>query len=126
MEQKSETDKAIFVCYEKCTTCQKARRFLDENGVAYIVRPIKEQNPSADELRDWQEKSGLPPKRFFNTSGQLYRAMDIKNKLPGMTEEEQFSLLASDGMLVKRPILLIGGRVLVGFKEEEWQNAVNK
>ena len=126
MDPKSDAVKAIFVCYEKCTTCQKARRFLDENNVACIVRPIKEQNPSADELRDWQEKSGLPLKRFFNASGQLYRAMDIKNKLPGMTAEEQLALLASDGMLVKRPILLIGESVLVGFKEDEWQNAVNK
>ena len=109
-----------FVCYPKCTTCKKARDFLDENGVAYEVRDIKTDNPSYEELKDWHEKSGLPLKRFFNTSGMLYRSMELKDKLPDMSEEEQFRLLASDGMLVKRPIAVSGDKVLVGFKPAEW------
>lgn len=109
-----------FVCYPKCTTCKKARDFLDENGVAYEVRDIKTDNPSYEELKEWHEKSGLPLKRFFNTSGMLYRSMELKDKLPDMSEEEQLRLLASDGMLVKRPIAVSGDKVLVGFKPAEW------
>ena len=109
-----------FVCYPKCSTCKKARDFLDENGVAYEVRDIKTDNPSYEELKEWHEKSGLPLKRFFNTSGMLYRSMELKDKLPDMSEEEQLRLLASDGMLVKRPIAVSGDKVLVGFKSAEW------
>ncbi|MBP1532914.1 MAG: arsenate reductase family protein [Ruminococcus sp.] len=109
-----------FVCYPKCTTCKKAQKWLDEQGKKYEVRDIKENNPSYDELKSWYAKSGLPLKRFFNTSGQLYKSMALKDKLPDMTEEEQLKLLATDGMLVKRPILVDGDRVLVGFKEAEW------
>lgn len=112
--------KATFICYAKCSTCQKARQWLDEHKVAYEERPIKEQNPSAEELRVWQEKSGLPLKKFFNTSGLLYKALGLKEKLPTMSENEQFTLLATDGMLVKRPLLITNDRILVGFKEAEW------
>ena len=109
-----------FVCYPKCTTCKKAQKWLDEQGKKYEVRDIKENNPSYDELKSWYAKSGLPLKRFFNTCGQLYKSMALKDKLPDMTEEEQLKLLATDGMLVKRPILVDGDKVLVGFKEAEW------
>ena len=112
--------KATFICYSKCSTCQKARQWLDEHKVAYEERPIKEQNPSAEELRVWQEKSGLQLKKFFNTSGLLYKALGLKEKLPTMSENEQFTLLATDGMLVKRPLLITNDRILVGFKEAEW------
>lgn len=111
----------LFVCYPKCTTCQKAKRFLDENGIKYDERNIKEQNPTIEELKDWHKASGLPLKKFFNTSGMLYRSMELAKKLPSMTEDEQFALLASDGMLVKRPILVTDNTVLVGFKESEWE-----
>ena len=116
------TGKAVFVCYEKCTTYRKARKWLDEHDIPYDIRPIKEENPSAEELRGWQKTSGLPLKRFYNTSGQLYRSMELKDRIPAMSDEEQISLLATDGMLVKRPILITGDgkTVLVGFKEEEW------
>ena len=110
-----------FICYPKCTTCQKARKWLDANGVAYDERHIKDNNPTADELKAWHTQSGLPLKRFFNTSGLQYKALNLKEKLPAMSEEEQFKLLASDGMLVKRPLLIGDGFVLVGFKEDEWQ-----
>ena len=110
----------IFLCYPKCTTCQKAQKWLDAKGIPYAPRHIKEQNPTVAELRQWHQKSGLPLKKFFNTSGLQYKALDLKTRLPDMTEDEQFALLASDGMLVKRPILLAGDRVLVGFKEAEW------
>ena len=96
----------LFVCYPKCTTCQKAKKWLDEKGISYTLRDIKTENPTQEELRTWWQESGLPLKRFFNTSGQLYKAMDLKNKLPAMSEEEQLALLATDGMLVKRPILV--------------------
>ena len=109
-----------FICYAKCNTCKKAQAWLTAQGKEFEVRDIKEQNPTEAELRSWYEKSGLPLKKFFNTSGLQYKALDLKTKLPGMTEDEQFALLASDGMLVKRPILLAGDRVLVGFKEAEW------
>ena len=111
----------LFVCYPKCTTCQKAKRFLDENGIKYNERNIKEQNPTIEELKDWHKASGLPLKKFFNTSGMLYRSMELAKKLPSMSEDEQFALLASDGMLVKRPILVADNTVLVGFKESEWE-----
>lgn len=110
-----------FICYSKCTTCQKARKWLDANGVAYDERHIKDDHPSVDELRTWQKQSGLPLRKFFNTSGLQYKALQLKDKLPTMSEEEQFKLLASDGMLVKRPILVGDDFVLVGFKEDEWK-----
>ena len=109
-----------FICYPKCTTCQKARKWLDENQIEYAFRDIKTENPAFDELAAWHKLSGLPLKRFFNTSGLLYKSMELKNKLPDMSEDEMLKLLASDGMLVKRPILVGGGFVLVGFKESEW------
>jgi len=111
----------LFICYPKCTTCKKARAFLDARGVKYDLRDIKTDNPNEAELRDWHKKSGLPLKRFFNTSGLQYKALELSKKLPSMTEDEQFVLLASDGMLVKRPILVGDDFVLVGFKENEWQ-----
>ena len=111
----------LFVCYPKCTTCQKAQRWLDERGVAYDFRNIKTDNPSYDELKSWHKISGLPLKRFFNTSGLLYRSLGLSAKLPAMSEEEQLRLLATDGMLVKRPILAGDGFVRVGFKEAEWE-----
>lgn len=111
----------LFVCYPKCTTCQKAKRFLDENGIKYDERNIKEQNPTIEELKDWHKASGLPLKKFFNTSGMLYRSTELAKKLPSMSEDEQFALLASDGMLVKRPILVTDNTVLVGFNESEWE-----
>ena len=109
-----------FVCYPKCTTCQKAKKWLDENGISYELRDIKTENPSAQELEQWYRRSGLPLKKFFNTSGLLYKSMALKDKLPGMTEEEMLYLLATDGMLVKRPLLVVEETVLVGFKEAEW------
>jgi arsenate reductase len=111
----------LFICYTKCSTCQKARAFLDARGVKYDLRDIKTENPTEAELRVWYEKSGLPLKRFFNTSGLQYRALELSKKLSSMTEDEQLSLLATDGMLVKRPILVGDDFVLVGFKETEWQ-----
>lgn len=111
----------LFICYPKCTTCQKAKRWLDDNKIAYYERDIKEQNPSIEELAQWWEKSGLPLKKFINTSGLLYKSMQLKDKLPTMTEKEILELLATDGMLVKRPILVAGDRVLTGFKQEEWE-----
>lgn len=110
----------LFVCYPKCTTCQKAAKWLDENGIEYTVRNIKENNPSADELKAWYEKSGLPLKKFFNTSGLLYKSLNLKEKLPAMTEDEQISLLSTDGMLVKRPLIVADNCILTGFKESEW------
>lgn len=110
----------LFVCYPRCTTCQKARAFLDAGGAQYRPRDIKTENPTEAELRAWHAKSGLPLKRFFNTSGLQYKALELSKKLPAMTEDEQFALLASDGMLVKRPILVGSDFVLVGFKEPEW------
>ena len=110
-----------FICYPKCTTCQKAKKWLDEKGISYELRDIKENNPTADELREWYKNSGLPLKKFFNTSGLLYKSMELKNKLPNMSEDEQIKLLATDGMLVKRPILVDGQKILVGFKEKEYE-----
>ena len=111
-----------FICYPKCTTCQKARKWLDENQVAYSIRDIKTENPSYDELAEWHSRSGLPLRKFFNTSGLLYKSMELKDKLPGMGEEEMLRLLATDGMLVKRPLLIGDDFVLVGFKEAEWES----
>ena len=111
----------LFICYPRCTTCKKAQKWLDDNGLKYELRDIKENNPSFDELKNWYTKSGLPLKKFFNTSGLLYKSMELKDKLPTMSEEEQLSLLATDGMLVKRPILVDGDTVLVGFKESDWE-----
>lgn len=113
-----------YICYPKCTTCQKAKKWLDDNGLSYELRDIKENNPTFEELAEWYKKSGLPLKKFFNTSGLLYKSMQLKDKLPAMTEEEQLKLLSTDGMLVKRPILVNGDTVLVGFKEKEWVEAV--
>ena len=110
-----------FICYPKCTTCQKARKWLDDNNIKYELRDIKEDNPRMEELKLWYSKSGLPLKKFFNTSGLLYKSMGLKDKLPAMSEEEQLSLLASDGMLVKRPVLVGEDFVLLGFKEAEWK-----
>ena len=113
-----------FVCYPKCSTCKKAEKWLKENGVEYEVRHIAEENPSFEELKEWHEKSGLPLKKFFNTSGVLYREMKLKDKLAEMSEEEQIKLLATDGMLVKRPIVVKGDTVLVGFKEDQWEESL--
>ena len=113
-----------FICYPKCTTCKKAEKWLDEKGVSYELRDIKEQNPTLAELKKWYKKSGLPLKKFFNTSGLLYKSMNLKDKLPAMSEEEQLRLLSTDGMLVKRPILITEDRVLVGFKEKEYEDAI--
>ena len=114
----------LFICYPKCTTCQKARKWLEEHKVKYTERNIAADNPTYEELKTWHEKSGLPLKRFFNTSGMIYREMQLKDKLPSMSQEEQLKLLATDGMLVKRPLLIAKDRVLVGFKEAEWTEKV--
>ena len=110
----------LFVEYPKCSTCKKAKNWLDEKGISYQDRHIKEENPSADELRKWHEMSGYPIKKFVNTSGMLYKEMKLKDKLPEMSEEEQLKLLATDGMLVKRPLVVDGDTVLTGFREVEW------
>ncbi|MBE6615111.1 MAG: arsenate reductase family protein [Ruminococcaceae bacterium] len=115
-----------FICYPKCTTCQKAKKWLDDNGIEYELRDIKTDNPTLDELALWYEKSGLPLKKFFNTSGLLYKSMELKDKLPGMSEEEMLQLLSTDGMLVKRPLLIGEEFVLVGFKEAEWTERMKK
>ena len=114
----------LFVEYPKCTTCQRAKKFLDERGAAYTDRHIKEDNPTPEELRAWWKASGLPLKKFFNTSGMLYKSLELKDKLPRMGEEEQLELLATDGMLVKRPILVGDGFVLVGFRPAEWERVL--
>ena len=111
----------LFLEYPKCSTCQKAKKWLDINKVVYEERNIKEDNPTLEELKIWYEKSGLPLKRFFNTSGMLYRELKLKDRLPEMSEDEQLELLASDGMLVKRPMVVGDGYVLTGFKEAEWE-----
>ena len=109
------------LCYPKCSTCQKALKWLDEKGVQYIVRNIKEENPTVDEIKKWHVQSGYDIKRFFNTSGLLYKSMQLKDKLPKMTDDEKYELLATDGMLVKRPIIVDDNIVLTGFKEAEWK-----
>ena len=116
----------LFVCYPKCTTCQKAAKWLEEQGIAAEVRDIKQDNPTEQELRAWHKMSGLPLKRFFNTSGLQYKALGLKDKLPQMSEDEQFALLATDGMLVKRPLLVDDGFVLTGFKQAKWEQALKK
>ena len=113
--------KPVMLCYEKCSTCKKALKWVEEKGCEVTVRPVREENPTVEELRQWHQKSGLPLKRFFNTSGNLYKDLKLKDKLPEMGEEEQYQLLASDGMLVKRPILIDGDIVLVGFKSDAWE-----
>ena len=114
----------LFVEYPKCSTCQKAKKWLDQHGVAYEDRHIKEQNPTEEELKEWYSRNGLPLRKFFNTSGMLYKSLQLKEKLPQMSEEEQLRLLATDGMLVKRPLIVMEDRVLVGFKEAEWEKAL--
>lgn len=116
----------VLVEYAKCSTCKKAKNWLDEKGISYETRPIKEENPTAEELKAWHHMSGLPLKRFFNTSGILYKEQGLKDKLPGMEEEEQYRLLATDGMLVKRPLLVADDFILVGFKENEWEKKLKK
>lgn len=112
------------ICYTRCSTCAKAKKWLDDNGIAYEWREITEQNPTAEELKNWQHKSGLPLKKFFNTSGLLYKQMNLKDKLSEMSEEEQFALLATNGMLVKRPLLVSPENILVGFKQAQWEQAL--
>ena len=114
----------IFICYPKCSTCKKAKKWLDEHNVEYTERHIVENNPTYDELKEWFNKSGLPIKRFFNTSGLLYKEMKLKDKLPTMSEDEQLQLLATNGMLMKRPLIVGENIVLTGFKENEWSEAI--
>ena len=114
----------LFIEYPKCTTCKKAKKWLDEHGIVYTDRNIKEENPALDELKEFLNKSGLPIRKFFNTSGMLYREMGLKDKLDSMTEEEMLSLLSTDGMLVKRPLIVTEKAVLVGFKEKEWEETL--
>ena len=114
----------MFLFYPKCSTCQKAKKWLDEQNIEYTQRHIAEDNPSYEELKEWYDKSGLPLKKFFNTSGKLYKEMQLKDKLPSMSEEEQLELLATNGMIVKRPIVIKGDTVLVGFKEAEWEERI--
>ena len=115
-----------FICYPKCTTCQKAKKWLDDNKIEYELRDIKEDNPTLEELTAWYKQSGLPLKKFFNTSGLLYKSLELKDKLPTMSEEEQLKLLSTDGMLVKRPIVIDKDFVLVGFKENEWNRYIQE
>lgn len=115
-----------FIYYPKCSTCQKAKKWLDEKGIKYEGRDIKAENPTAQEIEKWQKMSGVPLKKFFNTSGIIYKEKKLKEKIPTMTEKEQYNLLATDGMLVKRPILIVGNTVLLGFKEKEWQETLKK
>ena len=110
----------LFLEYPPCTTCKKAKKWLDDHGLTYDPRHIKDEPPTYEELKEWHERSGLPLKRFFNTSGLKYKALELKDKLPTMTEEEQLRLLATDGMLVKRPLLILDDKVLTGFKASEW------
>ena len=114
----------LFIQYPPCTTCQKAKKWLDGQGLSYTDRHIKENNPTYEELKDWYQRSGLPLKKFFNTSGLLYKSMKLKERLPAMTEEEQLRLLASDGMLVKRPIIVKANIVLTGFKASDWEKLI--
>lgn len=113
-----------FICYPKCSTCKRAKKWLDENGIDYEVRDIKIENPTYEELSQWHKLSGQPLKKFFNTSGLVYREMDLKNKLPSMSEDEILKLLSTDGMLVKRPLLVSENLVLIGFKEKEWTTSL--
>lgn len=111
----------LFLEYPPCSTCQKAKKWLDDHDISYTARHIKEDNPTYEELKQWYEESGLPLKKFFNTSGLLYKSLGLKDKLPAMSEEEQLRLLATDGMLVKRPLVIAGGAILTGFREKEWE-----
>ncbi len=111
----------LFIYYPKCSTCQKAKKWLDAQGISYTERHIVEENPMYEELKEWQLRSGLPIKKFFNTSGMLYKEMQLKDKLPQMSEDEQLKLLATNGMLVKRPVIVDGDTVLTGFREKEWE-----
>ena len=113
-----------FICYPKCSTCQRAKQWLDENNIEYELRDIKLDNPTSSELAEWYRISGMPLKKFFNTSGLLYKSLELKDKLPAMSDDEMLSLLSTDGMLVKRPIAVGEGLVLVGFKESEWENNI--
>ena len=113
-----------FICYPKCTTCQRAMKWLDDNKIRYELRDIQLNNPTSEELKEWYRKSGLPLKKFFNTSGLLYKSLELKSKLPKMTDDEMISLLATDGMLVKRPIIVADELVLVGFKDSEWERLI--
>ena len=119
-----QTKQRLFICYPKCSTCKKAKKWLDEHNVEYTERHIVENNPTYDELKEWFNKSGLPIKRFFNTSGLLYKEMKLKDKLPTMSEDEQLQLLATNGMLMKRPLIVGENIVLTGFKENEWSEAI--
>lgn len=114
----------LFLEYPPCSTCQRAKKWLDEHQVSYEARHIKEQNPTADELKEWHAKSGQPLKKFFNTSGLVYKSLQLKDKLPDMNEEEQYEMLSTDGMLVKRPLMIGDDFVLIGFKEAEWEKAL--
>ena len=114
----------LFLHYPPCSTCKKARAWLDEHEAEYTARNIKEENPAFEELKEWHARSGLPLKKFFNTSGLLYKSMGLKDRLPQISEEEQLRLLASDGMLVKRPLLILENQILVGFREKEWTDAL--
>ena len=122
--EEQEGHNMLFVCYPKCSTCKKAKKWLDEQGISYEDRHIIEDNPTVEELKDWHERSGLPLKRFFNTSGMKYRELGLKDKLPEMSEEEQYELLATDGMLVKRPLVVGDDFVLIGFKEALWKETL--
>ena len=124
-KDKQREDIMLFLEYPKCSTCRKAKAWLDAHQIDYTDRHIVEENPSAAELAAWHQASGLPLKKFFNTSGMLYKELNLKDKLPGMSEAEQYELLASNGMLVKRPLLIDGENILVGFKETEWEAALN-
>ena len=115
----------LFLQYPPCSTCKKAKVWLDEHGIEYTARNIKEENPTFEELKEWHARSSLPLKKFFNTSGLIYKSMGLKDRLPGMTEEEQLKLLASDGMLVKRPLLILEDKILAGFREKEWIDALS-
>ena len=115
-----------FICYPKCTTCQRAKKWLDDNGIEYEMRDIKLDNPTQDELISWYAKSALPLRKFFNTSGLLYKSLSLKDRLPSMSDDEMLKLLSTDGMLVKRPLLVTDSYVLVGFNEEKWQNTLSK
>ena len=114
----------LFLQYPPCSTCKKAKNWLDEHGIEYTARHIKEENPTYEELKEWYGRSGMPLKKFFNTSGLVYKSLGLKDKLPGMTEEEQLRLLASDGMLVKRPLVILEDKILAGFREKEWNDAL--
>ena len=116
----------LFICYPKCSTCQKAKKYLEDKSISFDERHIKENNPTLEELKAWYKQSGLPLKKFFNTSGLQYKALQLKDKLPTMSEDAQLELLASDGMLVKRPLLISDDFVLIGFKEADWAKALGK